>query len=113
MASKKSTNVSLLILGVASALTIGYLIWLFLAPPPGVLSVEPVIPTNLNTGVVGSPGFQTLQPFVSLPVQVGTVGRPNPFSDFEPVASPQVNANVNATPVPPIPPPVNSPENLN
>jgi hypothetical protein len=116
MASKKSTNISLLILGVASALTIAYLIWLYLAPPAAVSSVEQALPTDFNTDVVGSSGFHALQPFASLPVPVGAVGRPNPFSDFEPVANAPLgnaNANANAAPVAPIPPLVNSPENSN
>jgi hypothetical protein len=127
MASKKSTNISLLILGVASALTIAYLIWLYLAPPATVPLVEQALPTDFNTDVVGSSGFHVLQPFASLPVPVGAVGRPNPFSDFEPAAkaplgnanaNTNANANVNtnaapAAPIPPIPPLVNSPENFN
>ena len=114
MASKKSTNISLLVLGGASALTIAYLIWLYLAPSVAVPPVERVITVNLDTGVVASTAFQTLLPFASLPVPVGTVGRPNPFSDFAPTSiPPQTNENVNAAPVIPVPPPVNSPENSN
>ena len=114
MASKKSTNISLLVLGGASALTIAYLIWLYLAPSVAVSPVASVITTDLDTGVVASTEFQTLLPFASLPIPVGAVGRPNPFSDFTPTSlPPQTNENVNAAPVIPVTPPPNLPENSN
>jgi hypothetical protein len=97
MASKKSTTISLLILGGASVLTVAYFIWMFLAPPATPAVVEKSLPTDFNTGVVASPDFQSLQPFASLPVKIGPVGRPNPFVDFEPVVVPApVNANVDS-----------------
>jgi hypothetical protein len=126
MASKKSTTVSLFILGGASLLTVAYFIWMFLAPPATTAVVGTSIPTELNAGVVASPGFQSLQPFASLPVKIGPVGRPNPFTDFEPVgaaapanANANLNANANAnTPdntvvLPPVVPAQNSNLNVN
>ncbi len=96
MASKKSTTISLFILGAASVLTVAYFIWMFLAPPATTPVVEKTIVTEINAGVVASPGFQALQPFASLPVKIGAVGRPNPFADFEPAGAPApAGANVN------------------
>jgi hypothetical protein len=95
MASKKSTTISLFILGGASVLTVAYFIWMFLAPPATTAVVEKTLQTDLNAGVVSSPGFQSLQPYASLPVKIGAVGRPNPFVDFEPIGAP-ANANGNA-----------------
>jgi len=84
MASKKSTTISFYALGAAALFTIGYFIWLFLAPTPTTPLVERAVQAPIDPGVVQSPWFQALHPYASLPVKIGKVGRPNPFAPFEP-----------------------------
>ena len=111
MAPKRSTYISLSIFGAAAALAIAYFIWLFLAPPPAVAPVGHVISTEIMTGVVASPSFQTLQSFANLPVAIGTPGRLDPFSNFAPAEATTTNTNTPTnTPIPPL---GNSPNNLN
>jgi hypothetical protein len=102
MASKKSTNISLIVLGSACLIAVGYFIWLYLAPPAIVSTVAGVVSTDIDTNVVKTGGFHLLQEFVKLPIKAGAVGRANPFSDFAPPAKIETgNSNV---------PAVNSPE---
>ena len=104
MASKKSTNISLMIFGAVCVITLAYFIWMFLAPPaPATTVAAPVPIANIDTGVVTSNVFKSLQKIVNLPIKADTVGRVDPFSDFAPPASENANANVNA-------PSENSPE---
>jgi hypothetical protein len=101
MATKKSTNISLGILGGAALLTLGYFAWLFLAPSASVSVVEHVSQGSFDKTVVESKVFQNLQPFVSLPIVSGQVGRPNPFEDLPPVTTEQktnVNSNTPSAP---------------
>jgi hypothetical protein len=97
MASKKSTNISLTILGVACVLAIAYFVWTYLAPSvPATTPVASVSAANIDTGVVTSNGFKALQKYVNLPIKAGLVGRDDPFSDFAPPPAENANANVNA-----------------
>ena len=106
MASKKSTNISLTILGVACVVTIAYFIWMYLAPTaPASTVVAPVPAAKIDTGVVTSNGFKSLQKIVNLPIKAGSVGRVDPFSDFAPPAAENANANANV-------PVVNSPAKI-
>lgn len=82
MAARKSTNISLIILGVVSLGVVGYFVWVFLAPPPPVSVVSSTIPTDIETGVVSGSGFQSLRPYANLPVKATNVGRLNPFSPY-------------------------------
>lgn len=93
--AKKSTNISLIVLGGACLLAVSYFIWIYLAPPAVVSTVAGAVSTDIDTGVVKTGGFQLLREFVKLPIKAGSVGRSNPFSDFVP-PSPVDTENGNA-----------------
>ena len=77
-----------MILGGASIIAVGYFIWLFLAPPPAVTTVEKTVYTDIEAGVMKSNMFQLLQEYVKLPIKAGSVGRADPFSDYAPAPAP-------------------------
>jgi len=83
MASRKSTNISLSILGIVSLGVVGYFAYIFLAPPPTTSVISQIVPTEIQTGIVNSNGFKALQPYANLPIKATRVGRVNPFMPYD------------------------------
>lgn len=83
MASRKSTNISLSILGIVSLGVVGYFAWIFLAPPPATSVVSETVATDIQTNIVNDNGFKLLQQYANLPIKATRVGRVNPFSPYD------------------------------
>lgn len=122
----QKTNQALLVLGVVSVAVLGYLIWIFLAPPPAVPVVEEArLSVEVPADTVGEKSpFHELKPYANLPVVVDKVGRSDPFSPFvienniedilgNPVANKNANVGGQNTPDPaPVTAPTPVPSNI-
>jgi hypothetical protein len=82
--ANQKTNQALIALGVVSVGVLGYLIWIFLAPPPAVPAAEEAkLSVDVPAETVGEKSpFHELKPYANLPVIVDKVGRSDPFSPF-------------------------------
>jgi len=82
MASKKSTNISLSVLGIVSLGVLVYFGWIFLAPSPVTPPVEQTEPAGFETEIITSNGFMILESYADLPIVPSNVGRVNPFEPY-------------------------------
>ncbi len=120
MSSKKSTSISLIILGLVSVGVLVYFAIIYLLPPAAAPLVEQHFSTDVKTDIINSKNFDVLEPYVTLPIPIpDKVGRPNPFEPLSNKNSANANDNANTngnsnSNVPP--PPATSgegPSNLN